>query len=121
LDWPQKPATTSWEFYPPPDTVRNKLDAETPTWKQPLWQWVKRFGAWPVSVEMLSAMFDFNQAPFFQSFVEVRVERSKGRVVLALHGANGPLRWQDMHTADIPDTPQARASDFVEYVIELGD
>lgn len=121
LDWPQKPATTSWEFYPPPDAVRNKLDAETPTWKQPLWQWVKRFGAWPVSVEMLSAMFDFNQAPFFQSFVEVRVERSKGRVVLALHGANGPLRWQDMHTADIPDTPQARASDFVEYVIEMGD
>ncbi len=121
LDWPQKPATTSWEFYPPPDAVRNKLDAETPTWKQPLWQWVKRFGAWPVSVEMLSAMFDFNQAPFFQSFMEVRVERSKGRVVLALHGANGPLRWQDMHAADIPDTPQARASDFVEYVIEMGD
>ncbi len=97
LSWPNPPATPTWGFYPPPGAVRSKLDAETPLWKQPLWQWVKRFGAWPVSTETLSAMFDFNQAPFFQSFVEVRVERSRSRVVLAVHGANGPLRWRDLH------------------------
>jgi hypothetical protein len=32
---------------------------------------------WPFSVEALSAVFDFNRAPFFQSFAEVRVERSR--------------------------------------------
>ena len=41
-------------------------------------------------------MFDFNHAPFYQSFVEVRVERSKKRVVFALHGVNGPVRWRDL-------------------------
>ena len=57
--------------------VGAKLDAETPFWKWPAWWWVRRFGAWPFSVEALSAVFDFNRAPFFQSFVEVRVERSR--------------------------------------------
>ena len=54
-----------------------KLDAETPPWKWPAWWWIRRNGAWPFSVEALSAVFDFNRAPFFQSFVEVRVERSR--------------------------------------------
>jgi hypothetical protein len=44
-----------------------------------------RFKAWPFSVEALSAV-DFNRAPFFQSFMEVRVERSRRRVVLILNG-----------------------------------
>ena len=34
------------------------------------------FHAWPFSAEYLSALFDYNVAPFFQSFVEVRVEPS---------------------------------------------
>ena len=55
---------------------RRSLNAETPWWKWPAWWWIRRFGAWPFSVEALSAVFDFNRAPFFQSFVEVRVERS---------------------------------------------
>jgi len=118
LAWPKIPATPTWGFYPPPGAVRSKLDAETPAWKQPVWQWVKRFGAWPVSTETLSAMFDFNRAPFFQSFVEVRVERSRNRVVLAVHGANGPLRWRDMHLSDtVPASPE----DPVEYVLTMGE
>jgi hypothetical protein len=44
------------------------------------------------SVEALSGIFDLNHAPFFQSFVEVRVERSKKRVVFSLNGVNGPLQ-----------------------------
>jgi len=32
-------------------------------------------------------VFVFNHAPFHQTFMEVRLERSKQRVMLALHGA----------------------------------
>jgi len=56
------------------------MDNETPLWKQPFWYWIKWFKAWPFSVEALSGLFDFNRAPFFQSFMEVRVERSNRRV-----------------------------------------
>ena len=72
------------------------MDAETPLWKQPFWYWIKWFNAWPFSVEAFSGMFDFNRAPFFQSFMEVRVERSKKRVVLTLNGVDGPLHWRDL-------------------------
>ena len=119
LAWPENAATPSWEFYPPPDALRAKLDAETPAWKQPMWRWVKTFGAWPVSIETLSAMFDFNQAPFFQSFMEIRVERSNSRVVLALHGANGPLRWRDLKTSAEPVSSSASSDAPVEYVLDL--
>jgi hypothetical protein len=110
LDWPDRAALDDFAFYPRTDAVTGKLDAETPFWKWPAWWWARRFGAWPFSVEALSAVFDFNRAPFFQSFVEVRVERSKRRVVLAAIGVDGPLRWRDLQrggeaaSAD-PDAP----------------
>jgi Calcineurin-like phosphoesterase len=99
LGWPDEPPTQAWAFYPAPEAVRAKLDAETPWWKWPMWAWTRRFGTWPVSTETLSGMFDFNHAPFYQSFVEVRVERSKRRVVFALHGVSGAVRWRDMHAS----------------------
>jgi Calcineurin-like phosphoesterase len=77
LAWPELIPVNTWAFYPAPEAIRAKLDTETPPWKQPFWQWIKRFGAWPVSIETLSGMFDFNHAPFYQSLMEVRVERSK--------------------------------------------
>ena len=98
LDWPEHPALDQYAFYPRTDAVSAKLSAETPFWKWPAWWWVRRFGAWPFSVEALSAVFDFNRAPFFQSFLEVRVERSQRRVVFALIGVDGPLRWRDLQT-----------------------
>jgi hypothetical protein len=76
--------------------VHQKLENETSRWKWPVWWWVKRFKAWPASVEALSGVFDFNRAPFFQSFMEVRVEGSSRRVRLILHGVNGPLQWSDL-------------------------
>jgi hypothetical protein len=118
LAWPAVIPTKTWAFYPSPEAVRKKLDAETPAWKQPFWQWVKRFGAWPLETETLSGMFDFNQAPFYQSFMEVRVERSKQRVVFLLHGANGLVRWRDLHVSSDgklggqPDQP-------VEFIVEM--
>jgi hypothetical protein len=46
-------------------------------------QWLD---AWPFGIEALSGIFDFNHAPFFLSFMEVRVERSKRQVVPVLNG-----------------------------------
>jgi hypothetical protein len=71
LDWPARPALGDYAFYPRTDAVSTKLDQETPPWKWPAWWWIRHNGAWPFSVEALSAVFDFNRAPFFQSFVEV--------------------------------------------------
>ena len=118
LAWPERSPTKTWAFYPSPQAVRTKLDAETPAWKQPLWQWIKRFGAWPIAVETLSGMFDFNQAPFYQSFMEVRVERSKRRVVFLLHGANGPVRWRDLHVATDAGL-NGQADEPVQFVVEM--
>jgi hypothetical protein len=118
LAWPELIPVRTWAFYPSPETIRAKLDAETPAWKQPFWQWIKRFGAWPVSIETLSGLFDFNHAPFYQSFMEIRVERSKRRVVLQLHGANGPVRWRDLHASSDGEL-SAQRDEPVEFIVDM--
>jgi uncharacterized membrane protein HdeD (DUF308 family) len=117
LDFPEKPSVADAAFYPATAALRAKLEAETPLWKKPVWYWIKWLGAWPFAIESLSGVFDFNYAPFFQSFMEVRVEGSKNRVVFALHGADGPLRWRDLDVrgAVVPDG--ARPDDPVEFVV----
>jgi uncharacterized membrane protein HdeD (DUF308 family)/3',5'-cyclic AMP phosphodiesterase CpdA len=117
LDWPEQPVFDNHVFYPRTDALSAKLNAETPAWKWPAWWWVRRFGAWPFSVEALSAVFDFNRAPFFQSFVEVRVERSRSRVVFAVIGVDGPLRWRDVQVGPPPD--DAPPDGFVEFVVPM--
>jgi hypothetical protein len=118
LAWPEIAPTKEWAFYPGADAVYTKLEAETPVWQRPFWWWISHFGAWPLSVETLSSMFDFNHAPFYQSFMEVRVERSKDRVVFALQGVNGPIRWQDLDTS-YSRGPKSMPSDPVEFVVEM--
>lgn len=117
LDWPEQPVFDNHVFYPRTDALSAKLNAETPAWKWPAWWWVRRFGAWPFSVEALSAVFDFNRAPFFQSFVEVRVERSRSRVVFAVIGVDGPLRWRDVQLGPSPDN--APPDGLVEFVVPM--
>jgi hypothetical protein len=116
LDWPAVPPTAEWAFYPSREAVVAKADARTPWWKRPAWWWTKELHAWPFSSEYLSALFDYNVAPFFQSFVEVRVERSTGRVRLWPYGVDGRLRWRDLSRS-----PALGASrdDFVEWVIPM--
>ena len=121
LDWPDRAAVPDYAFYPSIDAVSKKLDAETPFWKRPAWWWVRRYGAWPFSVEALSAVFDFNRAPFFQSFIEVRVERSRNRVVLAVMGVDGPLRWRDLQTGGAVLPAGQSGDDVVEFVLTLSD
>ncbi|MEO7156491.1 MAG: metallophosphoesterase [Vicinamibacterales bacterium] len=118
LDWPRQPAVADYAFYPRTDAVSAKLNSETPFWKWSAWWWVRRYGAWPFSVEALSAVFDFNRAPYFQSFVEVRVERSRQQVVFALIGVDGPLQWRDLQMGG--DGPSGRSPDgAVEMVVPM--
>jgi hypothetical protein len=117
LDFPDRPPVADWAFYPRTDRLRAKLDGETPIWKQPFWQWIKWLKGWPVNVETLSGLFDFNRAPFFQSFMEVRVERSKRRIVLNLCGAEGPLRWRDLQVGGALPPPGTTQDDFVEFIV----
>jgi len=120
LDWPKDPPLADHVFYPRTDAVSAKLDHETPPWKWPAWWWIRRNGAWPFSVEALSAVFDFNRAPFFQSFLEVRVERSRNRVVFALFGVDGPLRWRDVQTAGAVIPVGQSGDDLAEIAVEMG-
>ena len=119
LDFPKEPSASDWAFYPRTDHLRAKMDAEMPLWKQPFWYWIKWFNAWPFSVEALSGLFDFNHAPYFQSFMEVRVERSKKRVVLILNGVHGPLQWRDLQTGGTVIPPDMTLDDPVEFVVEM--
>jgi hypothetical protein len=117
LDWPEEAALGDFAFYPRTDALSAKLNAETPVWKWPAWWWVRRFGAWPFSVEALSAVFDFNRAPYFQSFMEVRVERSRARAVFTVIGVDGPLRWRDLQSGGEVQPAGAGPDDPVEFVV----
>jgi uncharacterized membrane protein HdeD (DUF308 family) len=119
LDFPKQPAIADWAFYPRTDRLREKMDAEMPLWKQPFWVWIRWFKAWPFSIEALSGLFDFNHAPFFQSFMEVRVERSRKRVVLILNGVDGPLRWRDLQTGGASFPAGSSLSDPVEFIVPM--
>jgi uncharacterized membrane protein HdeD (DUF308 family) len=119
LDWPHVPAVPDCAFYPRTDVLIDKLDRETPTWKAPLWQWVKHLKAWPFAAETLAPAFDYNHAPYLRSFVEVRVEGSKDLVHLIPHGVSGPLRWRELETygALVPADLSAEAA--VEFIIPM--
>jgi uncharacterized membrane protein HdeD (DUF308 family) len=119
LNFPNQPAATPWAFYPRTDQLRAKMDNEMPLWKQPFWYWINWFNAWPFSVEALSGLFDFNRAPFFQSFMEVRVERSKRRVVLILNGVHGPLQWRDLQIGGAVVPAGASLEDYVEFHVSM--
>lgn len=117
LAWPDVPATPDWAFYPNKKQVSDKIEATTPRWKWPAWWWTKRLGAWPFSAEWLSAAFDVNAAPFYQSFMEVRVEPSRKVIRLIPHGVHGRLRWRDLElsgggTSQPPDSQ-------VEWMVEM--
>jgi uncharacterized membrane protein HdeD (DUF308 family)/3',5'-cyclic AMP phosphodiesterase CpdA len=119
LDWPDQPVFDNHLFYPSQDALSAKLNAETPAWKWPAWWWARRFGAWPFSVEALSAVFDFNRAPYFQSFVEVRVQPSQSRVTFAVIGVDGPLRWREVQSSGGARPAGASDDDPVEIVVEM--
>lgn len=117
LDWPGKPALTDCAYYPRKDQLIHKLDRETPGWKSPLWWWVKYLHAWPLTSESIAGAFVYNRTPYFQSFVEIRVENSKQQVRLIPHGANGRLRWRDLETMGAVMPAGKTGGDEVEFII----
>jgi uncharacterized membrane protein HdeD (DUF308 family) len=119
FDWPRNPDLPIWTYFPRKDAIINKLDAQTPFWKMPLWLWVKHLSGWPLSGYILSAAFDHNQAPFFQSFVEVRVLNSKDEVRFIPHGANGRLRWRDLENFQALMPAGKTENDVVEFIVKM--
>lgn len=116
LDWPAKPVTSEWAIYPSREQVVSKINATAPLWKRPAWFWTREFGGWPFSAEWLSAAFDSNQAPFYQSFLEIRVETSKNQIRLIPYGVNGPLKKSDFqHSTEFGAGDSAN----VEWTIKL--
>jgi uncharacterized membrane protein HdeD (DUF308 family) len=119
LDWPKQPALADCAYYPRKDFLIAKLDYETPAWKEPLWQWVKHLRAWPLTAEAIGGAFLYGQAPYVQSFVEVRVESSNNRVRLIPHGANGPLHWRDLETFGALVPPAAGRDEAAEVIVPM--
>ncbi|MFN8705557.1 MAG: hypothetical protein ACK50J_02670, partial [Planctomyces sp.] len=79
--------------------------------------WTKKFKGWPFSAEWLSAAFDVNVAPFYQSFMEVRVNVSQGVIRLIPHGVHGRLRYRDLEQSGTEAAPQADTE--VEWLIPM--
>lgn len=119
LAWPSQPATADWAFYPKKTQVMSKIETTTPSWKWPAWWWTKHMGAWPTSPEWLSAAFDVNVAPFYQSFVEVRVESGRGLIRLIPYGVHGRLRWTDFEAASGAFPSGERGDSLVEWTVRM--
>jgi uncharacterized membrane protein HdeD (DUF308 family) len=119
FDWPRTPDLPVWTYFPRKDAIIAKLDAQTPIWKRPVWLWVKHLSGWPFSGYILSAAFDHNKAPYFQSFMKVQVHNSKDEVHLLPHGANGQLRWRDLENFEALMPAGKSEDDPVEFIIKM--
>ena len=119
LAFPEKPVFPDYAFYPRTDELTAKIRHEAPYWKLPFLVWLRALGGYPFDSEMVSGAFDFNYAPFFQSFLEVNVERSQKRVRLLLYGVNGPLRWRDIQVGGQVKPSDKSDDDLVEFIAPL--
>lgn len=120
LGWPKTPAVEEYAFYPGKENLINKLDDQTPWWKFPLWKWTRDFRTWPFSPETVSSAFDFNKAPFYQSFVEVRVDtHPRGNVSVIPYGVRGQLTWRDLELSDQLASSHEDFSEKVKFEIPM--
>jgi hypothetical protein len=114
LGFPEKPVTDDYAFYPRTDELLAKIRHEAPLWKMPFVWWMQWLHGYPFDNGMVSGAFDFNRAPFFQSFVEVSVERSQHRVRFLLYEVNGQLRWRDIQIGRQVKPIDKTDDDYVE-------
>ena len=116
LAWPAQPDLSHWAYYPNQQDVVEKIRTNTPWWKWPAWVWTRSFGAWPSSAEWLSAMFDYNVAPFFQSFVVVTVEPDAHRITIKPWGVRGPLTWKEFDRS--ASVSAGASTDAVQWIVQ---
>ncbi|MFD1314373.1 metallophosphoesterase [Namhaeicola litoreus] len=116
---PETRPTADWANYPAREPLISKIDSLTPSWKYPAWVWVKEYDGYPFSAEWLSAAFDYNQAPYFQSFMEIKVEKSQNRIRLIPYGINGQLRWSDFDFDGKSKPAGAKRNDLVEWILPM--
>jgi len=117
LAWPATTDVANWAYYPNRNDVVEKIRLYTPWWKWPAWVWTRSFGAWPSSAEWLSAMFDYNVAPFFQSFVVVTVDPGQRTIRIRPWGVRGPLTWRDFDRSTSMGQPGSQSDDPVEWIV----
>ena len=109
--------TSEWAFFPNRAMVVSRIQATVPLWKRPAWIWTQQFGGWPFSAEWLSAAFDVNEAPFYQSFMEVRVESSQNRLRLIPYGVHGQLRYRDLEMSSMANGTDQDLNAAVEWIV----
>jgi hypothetical protein len=108
-----------WAHYPAQAPLVQKIEANNNFLKKPACIWTKKYNGWPFSAEWLSAAFDYNNAPFFQSYMEVVVEPRLHRVRLLAYDINGPLTWGDMEMSEGVKPANAKPTDKVEWIIPM--
>jgi hypothetical protein len=111
--------TSDYAFYPSYGPLVKKIDELTAWYKYPAWWYTKKYNGWPFSAEWLSAAFDYNQSPFFQSFVEVKVEPAEKRVRLIPYSNNGRLKWSDITATPLLGKNPMQNERFVEWEIPM--
>ena len=119
MAFPEKPISPDYAFYPRTDELEKKIANEAPFWKMPFFWWMQKLGGYPFDSETVSGAFDFNRAPFFQSFLEVSVEPSQNRVRFLLYGVNGQLRWRDIQVAGNVKPTEKSDNDPVEFIAPM--
>jgi Calcineurin-like phosphoesterase len=108
-----------WAHYPPAAPFINKIEANNSWIKRPAWIWTKKYNGWPFSAEWLSAAFDYNKAPFFQSFMEIEINPSQNKIKLKAMGINGPLKWSEMEYSKGLKPAELPADAAVEWQFPL--
>jgi hypothetical protein len=106
-------------FYPSHAPLVKKISDNTSWYKYPAWWYTQKFDGWPFSAEWLSAAFDYNVAPFFQSFMEIRVEKSANLVRFIPYSQDGRLRWKDITSTEGARKPGADVNDWAEWTLPL--
>jgi hypothetical protein len=62
-------------------------------------------------------MFDYNLAPFFQSFVVVTVDPAARQITIKPWGVRGPLTWGDLDRSKEAVPAGLTPNDPVEWVV----
>lgn len=108
-----------YAFYPSKAPLVEKIEANTGLLEYPVWWYAEKFDGWPFSYEWLSGAFDYNVAPFFQSFMEVRVEPSAKRVRFIPYSQHGRLRWADMTSSPALRPAGTDLQEWVEWSMPM--